>query len=82
MLKARLNPKWTAETFDMLRDVAAGVRTKPVEHTTAELAGIRWLICTADELQLPYKIIQLGAGVRKFTTDVTVCPKCHGTGKC
>jgi hypothetical protein len=27
-------------------------------------------------------VIQLGAGVKRVTTDVHTCPKCNGTGRC
>lgn len=82
MPRMRLNPAWQHQMSQELAAVAGNNRIKPVEHTTGEITVVRWLICMADELQVPYKIIQLGAGVRKFTTDTTVCSKCHGTGKC
>jgi len=31
---------------------------------------------------VPFKVIQLGAGVNRVTTETDQCPKCHGTGKC
>lgn len=42
----------------------------------------QFLIGELSKRGTPYKAIQLGAGVMKITTDVTVCPKCKGTGKC
>lgn len=31
---------------------------------------------------IPFKVVAMGAGVKKITTDVTICPKCRGLGKC
>ena len=31
---------------------------------------------------IPYKVLNLGGGVKKITNDMTVCPKCGGCGKC
>ena len=31
---------------------------------------------------IPFKVLQMGAGVKKITTDVAICPKCKGLGKC
>lgn len=31
---------------------------------------------------VPFKVLQMGAGVKKITTQVDVCPRCKGLGKC
>ena len=64
-----------------LRHVAGGAPTT-VEYTSTNRQVIQYLVQTAASLSIPYKVISLGAGVTKFTTDTTMCPKCHGTGKC
>ena len=31
---------------------------------------------------IPYRVVDLGCGVKEITTDTSVCPRCRGTGKC
>lgn len=42
----------------------------------------KWVIRTLAEMNIPFKVIQLGGGVKRITTDTEVCPKCNGTGRC
>lgn len=77
--RSRINPAWITEQRTKLTDPT---RAKPYEYRTAEGIVLRALVCLLDDLGIPYKILDLGAGVKKVTTDVTLCPKCHGTGRC
>jgi hypothetical protein len=44
--------------------------------------AVQWLILRLTEADIPFRLIQLGAGVKRVTTETDQCPKCHGTGKC
>jgi len=45
-------------------------------------AAAQWLVCYLDKYNVPYKVISLGAGAKKITTQTEICSKCRGTGKC
>ncbi len=59
--------------------VASGVT---LEFTTAVPMAMAWLVMYLSDVGISFKLMNLGAGVKKLTTDVSICPKCHGTGKC
>ena len=42
----------------------------------------KWLVTEMVTREIPFKIINHGGGVKTITTDVDVCPKCAGTGRC
>lgn len=77
----RVNPTWANEKRQQLIQVSRGTG-EPVNVISAALPVIQCLVTLSVELNVPYKVIQLGGGVRRFTTEVTTCPKCGGTGKC
>jgi len=52
------------------------------EYTTAIKVALTFIVLRLNEAFTSYKILDLGAGVKKITTKVDTCPKCHGTGKC
>lgn len=76
-----LNPKWTDAKKE---EIAVYKRNgqPAIDVTTTCNTAIQWLICQLTAHNIPFKLIQLGAGVKRVTTDTTVCPKCNGTGKC
>jgi hypothetical protein len=73
---AILNPKWCAE---MERKVFS---EEPVDITTSFTKATQWLIVMLTKANRGFKVVTLGAGVRRVTTDTQVCPKCNGTGRC
>lgn len=42
----------------------------------------KWLVSEMVNRKISFKIINHGGGVKTITTDVDVCPKCGGTGRC
>jgi len=50
-------------------------------NTSFNLA-VQWLVLRLTEASIPFRLIQLGAGVKRVTTETDQCPKCHGTGRC
>ena len=55
---------------------------KPIDHITGEPIVAKWMVCWLSNNGKAFKVIDLGAGVKRITTDVDVCPKCNGTGRC
>lgn len=51
------------------------------EFTSSLNIAIRFIIICLDKAKTPFKVINLGAGVKKVTTKMDICPKCHGMGK-
>ena len=51
------------------------------EYTSAITVAMTWLALRLAERGIPFKVLNLGAGVKKITTKVDICPKCRGTGK-
>lgn len=43
----------------------------------------QWLITHLTKSGIPFKVTNLGCGVKRITTkDLNICPKCGGSGKC
>lgn len=79
-MSVRLNPNWVAEQCARMQD---SVRDHEVYEVTVTFTlAAQQIIFDFNKRKIPFKVINLGAGVRKITTDVDICPKCHGTGRC
>ena len=74
-MKQRLNPAW----IEAIKEQVATVHG--FEHTSDINLATQWLVSYLDEQGIPFKVINLGAGVKKVTTKMDICPKCNGTGK-
>ena len=69
-MSIRVNPKWfnkVMENFDLY-----GKLDETVNFTAAAHA----LIMELDRRSIPFKLCNLGAGVRRITVDVETCPCC------
>lgn len=42
----------------------------------------KWLIGHLAELNIPFKVVNLGGGVKKIVLEEKVCPECGGKGYC
>jgi len=51
------------------------------DYTSAVNLASQWIIVQLSEKQHPFRVINLGAGVKRITRKVDTCPKCHGTGR-
>jgi hypothetical protein len=71
-----ISQKWAAE----MREAMAERRR--IDVTTQHAVCIKWLVESLSNHRIPFRLINVGAGVKRVTTDVDVCPKCNGTGKC
>ena len=65
-----LNPKWT----DGMQ-VKINAREK-IDVTDAYIPAVQFLVSRLASAGIPYKIFQLGAGVKRITTETDTCPCC------
>lgn len=49
---------------------------KPIDETTSFNLAIQWLICRLTRDNIPFKLYNLGAGVKRLTTKTDTCPCC------
>jgi len=82
----RINPEWQdkvrSEIDEYLGKRASGYAPKHIDETSSFLVCTQWLVCLLSKKGIAFKVVQLGAGVKRVTTDVETCLKCNGTGKC
>lgn len=60
----------------------AAAQGMPIDQTTQYNKIAQTLVLILTQYKRSFKIIQLGAGIKRITTDVEVCSKCNGTGRC
>jgi len=72
--KMRVNPEW------MKRLIESMEQAKEIDETISFNASAKWLALELGIRRIPFKVINLGVGVRRITTNINICPKCHGTG--
>ena len=72
-----INPQWKAK---MLEQIAQS--EKPLDVTLNYNQAAQWLIKTLADKGIAFRVIQLGAGAKRITTQTDICPKCNGTGRC
>lgn len=70
----RLNPKWQKEVIADIRiHKDKGVELK---YITSDNLVAKWLAMKLAELDVIFKVYNLGAGVKKITTNIKNCPIC------
>ncbi len=69
MLK-RVNLQWTSRLRELLD------ANLPIDETTGYNPAIKWLVAELSCRNRPYKLYQLGAGVKRITTETENCPFC------
>ena len=62
-----INPKWQAEIL---------ARLTSIDETLKYNINAAWLIATLSERNIPFRVSNLGAGVKRITTDTDTCPCC------
>ncbi len=76
----RVSSEWTDKR---MADLASYRRNQtPIDVISQYNLAIQWLVAMLAREGVPFRLIQLGAGVKRVTTLTDVCPKCNGTGKC
>lgn len=66
----RINPKWTERVTALLDGSQA------IDETSGFLSATQWLVIQLTKRDRPFRIHNLGAGVRRITTDTETCPCC------
>jgi hypothetical protein len=82
----QINTRWIEqmkqEMAEYKQAIFDGTVPKPIKVTSQSNICSSWLIGSLANHNIPFKVINLGAGVKQITTETDICPKCHGTGKC
>lgn len=50
------------------------IGTETIDVTTGFNLAVQWLICRLTERGIPFKLYNLGAGVKRVTTETNTCP--------
>jgi len=66
----RINPLFTKNIENLVSE------NKKIDMTLSFLPCIKWLIVFLDYRNIPFKIFNLGAGVKRITTETDACPCC------
>lgn len=51
-------------------------RAQPVDRICSKAYEANWLVATLAKYNIPFKVHNLGAGVKRITTDTDTCPCC------
>lgn len=65
-----MNPKWTARVTERLNS------DDSIDETTGYNPAVQWLIIELSRRNRPFILYQLGAGVKRVTTQTDKCPCC------
>jgi len=65
-----ISPRWAKEMEEKLDN------GQPIDVTTAFSKAVAWLVLRLVNLDRPFKIHNLGGGVKRITTDTDICPCC------
>lgn len=75
-----VNPNWLREQSSKFS--SANFQGSKHEVVVSYNKSAQALILELSNLNIPFKVLNLGAGVKKITNNLGVCPKCNGSGKC
>lgn len=69
---AILDPKceWALKIQELIN------HEQPVDRICSSAMSANWLVATLAKNNIPFKIHNLGAGVKHITTDTDTCPCC------
>ena len=81
-MRNRVNPEWIKTVKAELDELKRLDEIQNFNKVLSYNPSIQWLITYLTSINLSFKVINLGAGVKRITTDTSICPKCGGTGKC
>ena len=69
-MAVRVNPEWLKSRKEEIREY------RSVDVTTTFNKAVQALIILLVEANLPFKLYNLGAGVKRITTKTNICPYC------
>lgn len=73
-MAGRLDRKWCMKIADKINNNT--LESEIVKHDI----NAKWLIGHLADRDIPFKIINLGAGVKRITVAEHICPICGGKG--
>lgn len=76
MTRYTIDRDWMIEKNKEIEKVIAG--DGKIEHITSFAKGAAWLVKRLVQEGIAFKCHNMGAGVKKITTDVKSCPMCGG----
>ncbi len=79
MARVILSTAWKEQEEAKILGFKKGVSLK-YEVMLTEAIAKKWVVARMVRYEIPFSILNFGAGVVKITTDTTCCPKCKGTG--
>jgi hypothetical protein len=65
-----INPNWKEERLKQIEN------REDIDITISFNPAAKWLITTLSHRNIAYKVINMGAGVKRITTITDVCPCC------
>lgn len=71
----QLSHVWVSEMRERINGLSSPGAT-PIDLTTGENIVAKWLIASLSGKNVPFKVYNLGAGVKRITTDTDECPCC------
>lgn len=69
-MTTRVHPQWLKDRKEEIRE------HRSVDVTTNFNKAIQALIILLVKANLPFKLYNLGAGVKRITTETDICPYC------
>lgn len=69
-MKVVINPAWMKDRKEELE------KKKIIDLTISYTPALKWLIEVLSNKNIFFKLYNLGAGVKRITTDTAVCPCC------
>lgn len=69
-MSLRINPTWQAEINSLI------VNELPIDVISQYAINTQWLIVQLSKRNIPFKVHNLGAGVKRITTTTDICPCC------
>lgn len=71
MAKLYINPGWQKDMIDRMN------KGEDIDSTSSYNPGVQWLIVNLSSRNIPYRLINLGAGVKRvITSEIDKCPCC------
>ena len=75
-MRTRVHPEWIEKIRDEYNKSVEQERKVNIDRTTSFLPAAQWLITFLSGLGIPFKVTNLGAGVKRITTETDICPCC------
>ena len=70
MARRVINPRWADRIIELQRT------GQPIDELVDHSITAQWLIMFLAGKKIPFKVTNLGAGVKRITTDMEECPMC------